>query len=70
MIQPFSKFIATVPQFIIDNDANWQELVNYVRRIPPTHLRWWAILDRVYDNTIAVTLSDMKDVKLTLTSQC
>ena len=56
MLPQFSAFIATVPQFIIDNDANWQDLINYVyaEYRQPTFSEW-AILDRVFDNTIAVT---------------
>ena len=58
MIHTFSQFIATVPQFILDNDANWNDLVNYVfaEYRQPTFSEW-AILDKVYDNTITVSIN-------------
>ena len=58
MLPQFSKFIATVPQFIIENDANWNDLVKYVFQEykQPTYSEY-LILERVYDNTIAVSIN-------------
>ena len=58
MLPQFSEFVATVPQFILENDANWNDLVKYVfaEYRQPTFSEW-AILDRVYDNTIAVSIN-------------
>ena len=58
MIPQFSQFVATVPQFILDNDANWHDLVKYVyaEYQQPTFSEW-AILDKVFDNTVACSLN-------------
>ena len=58
MVPQFSRFLATVPQFILENDANWNDLVKYVfQEYKQPTMGEYAILERVYDNTIAVSLN-------------
>ena len=55
---PFSQFIATLPQFIIENDANWDDVIKYTfNEIGQPSMSEYAIIDKVYDNTIACTIN-------------
>ena len=46
------NILDTLPQFITEMDADWEMTVDYVMsQIQPT-IPEWALIEKVYDNTI------------------
>ena len=54
----FSHFIASLPDFIYETDADWEMVVDYAfSQIGQPSMSEYAIIARVFDNTIAVSLN-------------
>ena len=46
------NILDTLPQFITEMDADWEMVIDYVMsQIQPT-IPEWALIEKVYDNTI------------------